>query len=256
MFIYAHNENSQGANNLAKELKVKRIKHEKSAFVGASTKTVINWGSSTIPPEVAKCRVLNHPTVLKKCTDKLRFFKKMYEAEGGPRIPKFTSSATQAAQWVLEEGKVIVARTILNGSGGAGIKFIEANKPNSFVQAPLYVEYVKKKDEYRVHFVGNKIVDYQRKALRQGAPNPDNVNWRVRNLENGFVYIRGGVELPDDVKLQAERTIAAAGLDFGAIDIIYNAEQNKAYVLEVNTAPGLQGETVTTYANAFNELYA
>lgn len=250
MFIYSHNEASEGAANLARELKVKRIKHEKSAFIGNSSKTVINWGASSIPTEVKKCRVLNHPTILKECTDKLRFFNKMKNSENGPRIPWFTGNAAAAIDRVMNEDKLIVARTLLNSSGGKGIKFIEKSKPDSFVTAPLYVEYVKKKDEYRVHFVGNQIVDYQRKALRQGM-NTDNANWRVRNLENGFVYVRGNVELPLDVEVQAIKTIDACGLDFGAIDIIYNVEQGKAYVLEVNTAPGLQGETVKTYANSF-----
>jgi D-alanine-D-alanine ligase-like ATP-grasp enzyme len=40
-------------------------------------------------------------------------------------------------------------------------------------------------------------------------------------------------------------------LDFGAVDIIYNAKRNECYVLEVNTAPGLEGTTVEKYATKF-----
>jgi D-alanine-D-alanine ligase-like ATP-grasp enzyme len=43
-------------------------------------------------------------------------------------------------------------------------------------------------------------------------------------------------------------------LDFGAIDIIYNESRDQAYVLEVNTAPGLTGQTIQSYADAFRHL--
>jgi D-alanine-D-alanine ligase-like ATP-grasp enzyme len=45
--------------------------------------------------------------------------------------------------------------------------------------------------------------------------------------------------------------VAALGLDFGAVDIIEDKEGN-FYVLEINTAPGLEGHTVTSYAKAFH----
>ena len=38
----------------------------------------------------------------------------------------------------------------------------------------------------------------------------------------------------------------------GVDDIIYNRDQG-AFVLEVNTAPGLEGETVERYVEAFQE---
>jgi glutathione synthase/RimK-type ligase-like ATP-grasp enzyme len=43
----------------------------------------------------------------------------------------------------------------------------------------------------------------------------------------------------------------ALGLDFGAVDIIQDDGGN-FYVLEVNTAPGLEGQTIKSYAEGFN----
>ena len=40
------------------------------------------------------------------------------------------------------------------------------------------------------------------------------------------------------------------GLDFGAVDIIYNNRDDVCYLLEVNTAPGLQGTTLEKYKDA------
>jgi len=53
---------------------------------------------------------------------------------------------------------------------------------------------------------------------------------------------------------QASLAIAALGLDFGAVDIIWNNHYQLATVLEVNTAPGLEGQTITDYANYFRGL--
>lgn len=254
MFIYSHNENSEGAKELARALHIRRIKHEKSAFIGGPKKTVINWGSHEIPEQVKACKVLNPPNLITLNANKLNFFQSMKGAKEPPRTPRWTTDPEEAKKWVAEE-KTVVARKLLNASSGAGIHFMEFDRPNSFVNAPLYTEYVKKKDEYRVHFMHGEIIDFQRKALREGV-HKDDVDWRIRNLDNGFVFVRGNVTLPEDVTRQANLAIAASTLDFGAIDLIYNHKESKAYVLEINTAPGLQGETVTTYAEAFKRFYA
>jgi D-alanine-D-alanine ligase-like ATP-grasp enzyme len=76
----------------------------------------------------------------------------------------------------------------------------------------------------------------------------------VRNHDNGFIFVRNDVKAPSSVEEQAVRAIKALGLDFGAVDIIWNDKQQKAYVLEVNTAPGLEGSTVDDYARGFRNL--
>ncbi len=251
MFIYSHNENSEGAKALAAALKAKRIKHEGSAFVGHPKKIVINWGSRNLPPEIQKSRVINSAEMVEQNANKLKFFQSLQNIEDAPRIPRWTTSSKEAISWITEK-ITVVARKVLNGSSGEGIHFMTFDEPNSFVDAPLYTEYVKKKDEYRVHFCKGKIFDFQRKALRSNI-DPKSVDWRIRNLDSGFVFIRSNIELPSDVKKQAELAISCCGLDFGAIDLIYNEKENQGYVLEINTAPGLQGETVQSYATALRE---
>jgi D-alanine-D-alanine ligase-like ATP-grasp enzyme len=49
--------------------------------------------------------------------------------------------------------------------------------------------------------------------------------------------------------------VAAVGLDFGAVDIIWNQTQDRCYVLEINTAPGLCNTTCQKYAEAFTANY-
>jgi glutathione synthase/RimK-type ligase-like ATP-grasp enzyme len=146
----------------------------------------------------------------------------------------------------------VVERHILNGHSGAGI-VIRENSLDIGV-APLYTEYVPKKAEYRVHFGGGgDVIDVQRK-IRDPAREP--TNWHVRSHDNGFIYVRDGVRenMPGDVIEQALLVARESGLEFGAIDVIYNQSRGEAYVLEVNTAPGLTGETVNSYANYFRQF--
>lgn len=259
LYIYSHNENSEGAKNLSKALgRGRRIKHENSAFVGNASKTVINWGSRNLPPEVLKCRVLNSVEALARNSNKLAFFTAVSAATDGPRVPAWTTSEEEVIKWIADK-RLVVARRVLNGSSGEGIQFMSFDEKNSFVKAPLYTEYVKKKDEFRVHFVNGEIIDFQRKALRTGM-DARSVDWRVRNLDGGFIFVRNDAEgkriiLPKDVVDQANKAIKVSGLDFGAIDLIFNEKEGQAYVLEVNTAPGLQGETVESYATAFNKHF-
>lgn len=246
MFIYSWNFFSHSARHLSEALKAKRITHEKSRFKGSPKKVVINWGSSELPPEVGKCKVLNPPKIVKTMTDKLSFFKSMDQT---CRLPPFTDDPNQAKQW-LKEGYDVCARTILNSHSARGLVLLHPN--DRFVSAPLYTRYVPKLHEYRVHCVGDEVVDVQRKAARSEFDGE--VNWQIRNLDNGFIYAREGVKPAKDVLFQASKCFLKSGLDFGAVDVIYNQEGRHAYVLEINTAPGLEGQTIENYAQAINAI--
>ena len=124
------------------------------------------------------------------------------------------------------------------------------------MRAPLYVAYVKKEQEWRIH-VGRRaddegiIIAKQRKARSRAVPDAE-VNWQVRNHQNGFIYARNdGQEPPQAVINAAQQALMATDLDFGAIDVIYHSRTRLAHVLEINTAPGLEGETVNDYVRFF-----
>ena len=254
LYLYAWNKGSVTAKNLSERMGIRRIKHTKSKFKGRKKKVVINYGSSELPEEVQKCTVIQSTDAIALNSHKLRFFRHMSQGDDCPRLPPWTEDQEQVRGWMID-GHHVMARTRLQAHSGEGIVIMSINNPEAYVPAPLYTRYVKKKDEYRLHFVGDQLIDYARKALRkqEGAEYNEEF-FMVRNHSKGFVYAREGVNLPKDVVNQATKAMRKSGLDYGAVDVIYNVKHDKAYVLEINTAPGMEGSTLDNYANAL-KLY-
>ncbi len=211
-----------------------------------------------MPDAIKNSHIYNTGPAVAQASNKLKFFQAMSRDNhrNPPRCVPWTASKPTAAAW-LENGDKVVARTVLTGHSGKGI--IIYNKPEPIQEAPLYTKYIPKKEEYRVHFFSGKIIDVQKKVLKKldiaGNPvDPKKINWLVRNLDNGFVYARDNVVAPKDVTNQAKLLIQCTSLDFGAIDIIFCERDERAYVLEVNTAPGLAGSTVQSYGDRIIEI--
>jgi len=126
--------------------------------------------------------------------------------------------------------------------------------------ATHFLEFVPKTREYRVHtfckkkafgkesretedYVSVKLVE----KVWQGEGKPD--PRPQRNHEFGWVFLghqdRREEEL-DVVRFAAKQAIAALGLDFGAVDVMYKIKDKRPYVLEVNSTPSLADETADT----------
>jgi len=207
----------------------------------------VNWGASEMPLWRIPTRIINSPVHM--YPDKLSFMRQMQDdLVTASYIPPF--SVNDPNQLTFP----VMCRRILNGHSGAGI--VVAETPEQLVNAPLYVQYIPKESEWRVHFFvwpdaeggrAGHIVDIQRKIR---DPNREPTNWKVRSHNNGFIYVRNDLAIPQAVQNAANAFLASRmSLDFGALDIIYNRKQNRAYILEVNTAPGLFGHTVQVYAD-------
>lgn len=162
-------------------------------------------------------------------------------------IPEYTTIYQTAVDWVMA-GKIVLNRTQLNGHSGAGI-VVAARVEDVIVGCPLYVAYRKKKREYRVHVAFGQVIDVQQKRKRNDYVGE--VDYAVRNHHTGWIYARESVEASEVRDAIAIHAVALLDLDFGAVDIIYNEHDNQYLVLEVNTAPGLEGTTVAKYTEAF-----
>ena len=247
--VYPYKQGSKSAKALAAALGCKVVKHEGKPlkFNGL----LINWGSSNIKREIGGVHVmLNSPVRINIASNKLKSFDSL--KEGDVCIPEYTTDRKVAEEW-LDAGKTVVVRTKLNGHSGEGILIVEpAEGKGGLVPAPLYVKYVPKNNEYRVHVCHGVPFFIQRKARNRDVED-EKVNWQVRNHQNGFIYAHKDVEVSEEVKKQAIAAIATIGLDFGAVDII-ETKAGKAYVLEVNTACGLEGTTLDKYVEQFKKV--
>jgi predicted ATP-grasp superfamily ATP-dependent carboligase len=146
------------------------------------------------------------------------------------------------------DSKLVVVRLLTSASEGRGISIVE--RENLTQIAPLYTEYISKKKEFRVHVFNNKVIDVQEKRRKRGLEEQE---FKVRNTANGYVFCRTSVVEPDDLRTVALAAVAALNRDQGAVDVIWNEKQNKCYVLEVNSRPGMQGTTLKIYADAVME---
>ena len=249
MKLYAYNNGSKSAKALADALGIKILKHEGKPirFKGP----LINWGNSKNIVRHVECGgCLNPPDAVRNAVNKLQAFKLM---DGKVSIPPWTEDPKEALKWLAAESTVVV-RHKLNGHSAEGLEIV--TYPNDILpeNAPLYTKYIKKNAEYRVHVFRDKVFFVQRKARKLDVPD-DQVNWQVRNLKGGFIYANQDVEVSEKVKEQAKAAIMALGLDFGAVDII-ETKKGECYVLEVNTACGLEGTTLAKYAEQFKAIQA
>lgn len=246
VFLYSHNPASEGAKALARAMGIRRIRHHNSKYRARPGDVLINWGSSTWPRGLYGKGMINTPPCVSAASHKLQTFK-FLQKDGIP-IPEWTTDKDVVRKSIYGgEGAIKwFARHVLNGSGGKGIQVLD-----NFLDipdAPLYVKYIPKKKEFRAHVIGNEVVDIQQKVRRKDLPKQENA-YLIRNVANGFVFARNDIDVPEDLRDLALRSVKALGLDFGAVDLIWNEKQNKCYVLEVNTAPGLQGTTIEVYRN-------
>ena len=244
--ILPYKMGSRSATALGEALGCRVLKLEGSRWRSRPNDTVINWGNNN-PPQF-DCNVLNSEVAT--ATNKLQFFQRMYENEETRQfIPQFWTDRES----IPDEAFPVVCRTILNGHSGRGITI--ADDRASLVDAPLYVKYIKKQSEYRIHVgmtnEGPAIISEQRKVRDTSREVTD---WRIRNHDRGFIFQRRGIEIPQVVRDAATKCIEVIGLSFGAVDVIYNDRQGRVYLLEVNSAPGLEGTTVEDYADYFRSI--
>lgn len=188
-----------------------------------------------------------HFNITPRSLNKIEQFQRF--TQHGVSCPRYALSVQQAKQL---ECKTLFARTLVNSTNGRGIVEFDGSA-GEYPQAPLYTEYIPKKTEFRFHVFGGEVIDVQQKRKKQGFD--EDRNTRVRNLNNGYVYCRDGVVAPDGAAALAVSAVASCGYQYGAVDLIYNEKQNKCFVLEVNSRPGIMNSTSEAYANAIISHY-
>jgi hypothetical protein len=104
--------------------------------------------------------------------------------------------------------------------------------------AQFFTPYIRSQAEYRVWtYRGQHLGTYQ-KVLAH----PERYKKVGRNYDNGFAFqLVREAQIPRAAVELASQAVEALALDFGAVDILHGRD-GRFYVLEVNTAPGVEGE--------------
>lgn len=243
--IYSYNLGSVGCQVLAKDLGISILKHEGSQFRPRKGDVIINWGVHQNPFPRSEVHWINTPACVAIARNKLETFRLF---QGKVSHPRWTTDIEEAKTWL--KTKTVVSRQTLTGQAGAGI-IISRKGDTSLPKALLYVEYIPKDQEFRVHTIGGNVLDVQRKIR---DPEREPTDWKVRSHANGFIFARNNVQPPKPVLDVSLLATSIVGLDFAAVDVIWNEKSQTAYVLELNTAPGLEGQTVKSYVTGLSTL--
>lgn len=247
IWVYTAGRLSESAYALSKCDGFRRMTAGKGAKKG---QTIINWGvgdDTKFPELEVDYNLLNCPDAVYRAINKLTAFK-IWAGHHVSTVP-WTANKAVAKEWLAAK-HTVVARKLLTGHEGNGIVIIEPGAP--FVDAPLYSLYIGKVREYRVHATRDKAFATHMKIKDPKTKEPPKT-WKVRSYANGFIFQRNNVPASTIRDALAVQAVASLGLDFGAVDIIED-KHGKFYVLEVNTAPGIEGATTPAYAGAIKEL--
>lgn len=239
--LFPYKRGSISAKSLAQSLSVLRVGH---TYDAKRRDIIINWGNSRHSAILFADHDLNKHNAIALACNKLRTFIAL-SGHGFIHIPDYTVNKDEAESW-LQEGHKVYARQTLTGHSGSGIIVVGAS--DYLVDAPLYTKATKHKHEYRVHVFKGKVIDVQQKKKRLNYTGPST---GIRNHSNGWIYARCDINPPQQLLDECCNAVNILGLDFGAVDVGYRELDNKFFVFEVNTAPGLTGTTLQKYTEAF-----
>lgn len=243
--LFPYKPSSVSAKRLARRLGILRV----SQFYNAKRKDVIiNWGASHPPQFKSMLHDLNKHEAIALACNKLNTFTEL-DCKGFGQIPQYTILKDVAKQW-CNEGETVYCRTKVSSHSGNGI--VICNDANALPNAPLYTVKANHKHEYRVHVFKGEVLYVQQKKKRLGSTIR---NSGIRNHGNDWVYCIP-TDTPSELLLSScVRAVQLLGLDFGAVDIGHRIRDNRFFVFEVNTAPGLEGTTLDKYAKAIYNYY-
>lgn len=222
---------------------------EGSRYRSRAGDIVVNYGNRRYDASFfGGATVLNTVEALNRAANKVAAFNALRLAE--VKTVEYTVDRELAQNW--NQSEIVYERATLTGHSGEGIT---VRLPSEGVaSAPLYTKGIQgPRREWRVHVFEGVITYVQKKIRRNGYRELESYREDIRNHHTGWVYSNSFTEAPpDQVLIQAHKAVSALGLNFGAVDLI--SKGTNAWVLEVNTAPGLTGTTLETYTHNIVEF--
>lgn len=263
MIINPYKNGSRGAGSIKKELRKMKLEcYTMQRTPNRKNALIINWGNSEFNYPLANTMaIVNDPYQVSLMSNKVRFFENTSHHK---EVLEWTRNPETAEKW----NSVVFARTLIEASGGKGIVVWNPEEYSkgglSLPHAPLYTRYVPKTHEYRLHMARSlRGEDFtcmlaQRKVFIKTAERPAPLDWKVRSHDNGFIFqSQPALErVPAAVMNAAHHVMVECfpKMHFAALDVMYHDKRDQAWVIEGNTAPGLENNSVKIYAEYFAAL--
>lgn len=239
-FLWYHRRSRPTGRKLAGVLGIPHGREPRAADV------IIRWGNSTpLPAALRNSVVIN--TGVYNAGDKLRAFDLLQAAD--VRIPDILRSAPT----LDPNSNVVWLGRNRHGFGGTDIRIWRGGELPFGGMPEFWSKFIPNEREYRIHVCNGQAIRVQRKYLDFPA---DRRSEYIKNYANGYRFRSPARQLNSERTNAAIAAVDALGLDFGAVDCVVGSEDNRTYVLEVNTAPKLSPLTGQKYAEALKELLA
>lgn len=259
----------------------------------ADAEMVIGWGTKTsVDIKLKAGTVLNHPNDIRKNRNKLKAMEAMQVS--GCNIAPFVKSVGKIDPIKVGLNYPLVGRTCFHQAGKGFWLVLNKTQLDAAINegADYFQEYVHIVDEYRLHVFNDKVVYAVKKIRRNNMKeafieqygekvnnaaakadkklDPDTLEYvlgklAVKVLPNADMIVRSNLrgwkfskvdlnKLPKGLGEQAIKALKGLNMSFGAVDCCLD-ETGKAWVIEVNSGPGLQGSTLEAYLEEFNNIF-
>jgi hypothetical protein len=255
---------------------------------------IIRWGTIENPvlEQQVWRKIFNEEYNIRLASHKYRSLKKL-RADGVP-VPDFGLCDYRESQSgplpINADGTLreTIFQRRFHHTRGTDIVITKQHEGYTWTLGNFWTKYIKPHKEYRVHVIGGQVIICQKKfwseenmrqALagerREEEPGDELAGFGemvdlqykrgrkdfIRNWSNGWFFhtMNNWSNMPANAIPTAIRAVESLGLDFGAVDIISTEEKDeqgkrKVYVLEVNTAPGIEGDSLLVYADKLWEM--
>lgn len=208
---------------------------------GKKENLLIRWGSS-VQVETRPGKVLNNRRAILLSTNKFESLRTLRNQ--GVGTPETWTNAEDVLFPAL-------ARKINHSQGSDIILCLQKQDVRRALNRgrKYFVRYIPTDREYRAHVFRGQVFRINQKLLQ------DREEWvpHIRNITHGYTFARPRQEMGAAATEMAIRAVSALGLDFGAVDLVIG-DDNRPYVLEVNTGPSLVEVGVEAYVEQIRPL--
>jgi len=239
-------------------------------------------------------KMLNHPNSIRENRNKFEALKKLQtkEVSVAKFMDVNDTTATLINNTIPLP---VIGRTKYHQGGKGFWMCPTATHVRAAIQdgAQYFQEMIEIKDEYRIHVFNDEIIYAVKKIkrtpeefeeafiedemsrqkklaeknnnpfddatalhmLRRQAKNATagGANMMIRSNKMGWKFSKVNT-VPENIEVEAIKAVKALNLNFGAVDCCIN-NNNKVFIIEVNTGPGLEGTTFDNYVEAFNNFF-